>query len=144
MQEPVDASAEKPVNAKPWIILHWRSWVQALIVILAVLAVYWPALTGEFVWDDLVLVDRNPLLTRELSLRTIWFHTDFPLTLVAFWTQSLLWGSRAVGFHAVNIALHAINALLLWAVLSRLKIRGAWLAALIFAVHPVCAASAAW
>jgi len=111
---------------------------------LAVLAVYWRALRGEFLWDDLLVVHRNPLVTGELGLGSIWFRTDFPLTNVAFWLEWLAWGDHTVGYHVVNLLLHATSAVLLWRVLRRLRIPAGWLAAMIFAVHPVCVASVAW
>jgi tetratricopeptide (TPR) repeat protein len=115
----------------------------ACIVVL-VFAAYWPVLRGEFIWDDPLLVDSNPLVTGKLGLSTIWFQTDFPLTSVAFWLQRLAWGNNATGYHIVNVALHAIDACLVWAVLARLGIRGAWLAAALFAVHPVGVGTAGW
>src|SRR5438105_2611281 len=90
------------------------------LIFLLVFAAYWPALRGEFVWDDALLVTKNPLVKGEFGLHSIWFHTDFPLTLVALWVQWLTWGNHPAGYHAVNILLHAINALLLWSVLKRL------------------------
>jgi Flp pilus assembly protein TadD len=101
-------------------------------------------LRGQFIWDDPLLVEKNPLVTHTLNLRSVWFRTDFPLTVVAFWLQWLLWGKAAAGYHTVNILLHALNSVLVWRVLARLNVRGAWLAGAIFAVHPVCAASVAW
>ncbi len=102
------------------------------------LAVYWPALRGQFVWDDTLLIDRNPLVKGELGLRSVWFQTDFPLTMIGFWVQWLAWGKNPAGYHAVNVILHATSAVLVWRVLARLKIAGPWLAATLFAVHPVC------
>ena len=115
----------------------------ALIVLLT-FGVYWPALRGGFVWDDLLMVQKNPLVTGEGRWHSIWFQADFPLTTIALWLQHLLWGENSAGYHVVNVMLHALNALLVWRVLAELKVRGAWLAGMIFAVHPVGAASAAW
>src|SRR6266550_3955424 len=115
----------------------------ALIFLLA-FAVYWPALRGQFVWDDVLLVDKNPLVKGEAGLRSIWFHADFPLTTLAFWLQWLMWGKHPAGYHIVNVLLHALNAVLVWRVLARLRIPGAWIAGMIFAAHPVCVASVAW
>lgn len=116
----------------------------AALIFLCAFAAYWPILNGQFIWDDPLLVEKNPLVTHTLSLGSVWFHTDFPLSVVAFWLQWLVWGKSAAGYHIVNVLLHAVNAILIWRVLVRLKVQGAWLAGMIFAVHPVCAASVAW
>src|SRR5258705_341406 len=113
----------------------------AALIFLLTFAAYWPVLQGQFIWDDPLLVEKNPLVTHSLNLRSVWFQTDFPLTVVAFWLQWLCWGKAAAGYHTVNILLHAINSVLVWRVLARLKIRGAWLAGGLFAVHPVLRAS---
>ncbi len=121
-----------------------RGALGAGLIFLLALAVYWPALRGQFVWDDTLLIDKNPLVKGELGLRSVWFQTDFPLTMIGFWVQWLAWGKSPAGYHAVNVLLHATSAVLVWRVLARLKIAGPWLAALVFAVHPVCVASVAW
>jgi tetratricopeptide (TPR) repeat protein len=109
-----------------------------------VFLVYWPVLHGEFIWDDFLLVGQNPLVTGRLGPGTVWFGTSFPLTTLAFWAQYLAWGMNAHAFHVVNVTLHALNAVLLWRLLARLQVRGAWLGAVLFAVHPVCVATVAW
>ena len=123
---------------------YFRCLFGGALIFLLVFAAYWPALRGQFVWDDLLIVAKNPIVTGQASLRSIWFHEDFPLTTVAFWAEWSCWGKNPVGYHIVNTLLHAISCLLLWRVLARLNISGAWLAAAIFAVHPVCVASVAW
>jgi len=124
----------------------WRGLVagSAAMVVLAAFAVYWPALRGQFLWDDFLVVHRNPLVTGELGLSSIWFRTDFPLTNAAFWLEWQAWGNHPAGYHVVNVLLHAASALLLWRVLAQLRVPAAWLAAMIFAVHPVCVGSVAW
>ncbi len=116
----------------------------AFVIFLLALAVYWPLLRGGFVWDDLLLVKKNVLVTGELTPLTIWFSEDFPLSTVAMWLQWKLWGDNASGFHIVNVLLHALNAVLVWRVLAAMRTGGAWIAGALFAVHPVCVASAGW
>jgi tetratricopeptide (TPR) repeat protein len=123
-------------------------WQGGLIVLLVFLA-YLPALRGGFIWDDDMYVTNNPLLTAPDGLSRIWFSTDspsqyFPLTYTVFRIEHSLWGLNPAGYHGVNILLHAINALLVWLLLKRLSVPGAWLAAAIFALHPVQVESVAW
>ena len=119
----------------------------AAIAALALL-LYLPAMRGGFFWDDESILLRNPLLQTPGGLREIWFSTrspDYqPLVRTALWLEWRLWGTAAGGYHVVNAALHALCAVLLWRALRRLNAPGAWLAAALFAAHPVAAASAAW
>ncbi|HKR53049.1 MAG TPA: tetratricopeptide repeat protein, partial [Chthoniobacterales bacterium] len=68
----------------------------------------------------------------------------FPITNTVFWIEHHLFDNNATGYHALNILLQAANALLLWRVLRRLQIPGAFLAGVIFAIHPIHAESVAW
>jgi len=117
-------------------------------IVIAVAVVYLPALRGDFVWDDFLLVTGNPLLQNLSGLAEIWSGGRtadyFPVTNTVFWIEHHLFGGDATGYHAVNILLQTANALLIWLLLSRLNIPGAWLAGLIFGIHPIHVASAAW
>src|SRR6266436_5339358 len=122
----------------------------ALIVaiIIAVAMVYLPVLRGDFVWDDFLLITGNPLLQNFSGLLEIWSGGRtadyFPLTNTVFWIEHHLFGVNANGYHAVDILLQIANALLVWRLLKRLNVPGAWLAGLIFGIHPVHVASVAW
>ncbi len=123
-----------------------RAVLSGLLIAAAALLAHAPALAGGFVFDDHVLVERSALL--EGPLWRIWFTTapvDFwPLSYTSFWLEWRLWGGSPLGHHAVNLLLHAATAVLLWRALLRLRVPGAWVAGLLFAVHPVTVESVAW
>jgi protein O-mannosyl-transferase len=127
----------------------WRSLAaDAGLIILLTLVAYLPAMTGGFVFDDNIYITDNPMVRAGDGLHRFWFTTEapdyYPLTWSVLWLEWRLWGDNATGYHVVNIVLHAVNAVLLWLVLRRLKIPGAWLAGLVFAIHPVNVATVAW
>ena len=110
---------------------------------------YRPVWHGGFLWDDDAYIINNELLTAPHGWQRIWFSLDspsqyFPLTYSTFRIEHALWGLNTTGYHWVNLLLHVGNALLVWAVLARLKVPGSWLAAAIFALHPVQVESVAW
>ena len=117
---------------------RWRTGVGGLALVILVLAAYRPLLPGSFLMDDHRLVQSdNPIVNGTAGPLSIWFRADFALSTFVFWLEWLAWGQNPAGYHAVNMALHALSAVLVWRLLARLKIPGAWLAAAIFAVHPV-------
>ena len=125
-----------------------RLWLGALMALLVFLA-YFPALRGQFLWDDDCNVTGNMPLRSLDGLQRIWFELGatqqyYPLTHTSFWVEYHLWGLNPLGYHVTNVCLHALNAILLWLILRRLGVRGAWLGAAIFALHPVQVESVAW
>ena len=136
-------------KAKLFSFSRERIWLFAMVLVLATIFAYRPAWNGSFVWDDDFYVTKNPLLTAPDGLRRIWFSLEspsqyFPLTYTSFRIERTLWGLNPTGYHWVNILLHTANALLLWRLLAELGVPGAWLAAGIFALHPVQVESVAW
>jgi tetratricopeptide (TPR) repeat protein len=125
----------------------YRPWLLALVLVIVTFLAYFPALRGGFVFDDVLIID-SPLIHANNGLSRIWFKAEaqdyYPLTESLWWLEWRCWGDHATGYHAVNVLLHAVNAVLVWMVLRRLKIPGAWLAALVFAIHPVNVATVAW
>ena len=110
-------------------------------------SVYQPAWHGGFLWDDDSHLLNNPVL-RPGALAEVWvpgtYINYWPITFAAYWFQYKLWGLQPLGYHLVNLALHAISSLLVWRLLVRLRVPGAMFAAAIFALHPVNVESVAW
>jgi protein O-mannosyl-transferase len=126
-----------------------RGIVQGALIVLFVFVAYFPALRGGFIWDDDAHISNNTALRSGQGLWNIWFRPGatcqyYPLSFTLFWLGYQLWGLNPFGYHLLNVALHSLVAILLWQLLKRLRVRGAWLAGMIFALHPVCVMSVAW
>src|SRR5262245_28253324 len=123
-------------------------WGTAGLLALTVL-VYLPVLRAGFVWDDDDLVTKNELLhgwqgLADVGLRPGSALQYYPLAFTSWWAQYHAWSLAAVGYHVVNVLLHGMSAVVLWLVLLRLGVPGAWTAAAVFALHPVHVESVAW
>lgn len=117
-------------------------------LILATLLAYQPVWHGGLLWDDNAHITR-PALQSAHGFWRIWFDLGatqqyYPVAHSAFWLLHCLWGDNTLGYHILNILLHALSAFLFALVLRYLSIPGAWLAAVIFALHPVHVESVAW
>jgi tetratricopeptide (TPR) repeat protein len=114
------------------------------VVVLA----YVPALMGGFLWDDDAHVTRQALRSLH-GLWRIWFEPGatqqyYPLVHSAFWAEHRLWGDSVFAYHLLNVVLHAGVAWLLFVILRTLSFPAPRVAALLFALHPVCVESVAW
>ncbi|HKQ47074.1 MAG TPA: tetratricopeptide repeat protein [Phycisphaerae bacterium] len=119
------------------------------LIVVATMAAYLPVSRAGFIWDDDDYVTRNPTLRSAEGLRQIWTDTKatpqyYPLAFTSFWIEYHLWGLAPLGYHIVNVLLHAGCAILIWRLLLLLGVPGALLAAMLFAVHPLHVESVAW
>ncbi len=127
---------------------------QALLVfvlICAAITAYLPAMKGGFIWDDDAHIVNNANLRSPKGLWHMWSNPQsiqarqvYPLTFTTFWIEYQIWGDHPFGYHTTNVVLHCLNALLLWQILLRLRIPGAWVAACVFLLHPIQVESVAW
>lgn len=124
------------------------SWLGVVLLVVLTGIIYLPALHGGFILDDDKLITDNSLVNSAGGLSRIWFSTEpaeyYPISYSLFWLEWRLWGMNPTGYHVTNLVLHIAAALLIWAVLRNLSIPGAWLGALLFAVHPINVESVAW
>jgi len=138
---PVESPETHPLDRVP-------TWARAATILALTFVVYLPAMRGAWIWGDNERVYDNPFYKDVSGLRKLWVSREpkdyWPLFYTAFWVQWRLWGTETTGYHVVNVIWHGLVAVLLWRVLVRLRVPGAWLAGALFAVHPVHVDSVAW
>ena len=145
---------------------RWRQWVVCLVLALATFAVFFPALSNQFVnWDDdLMLVD-NPYYRGWGWTQLRWMFSTFhaghyqPLSWITLSLDYSLWGLDPFGYHLTNLILHAANTVIFYFVCRQFFTRifipaletarwqldsSAALAALFFALHPLRVESVVW
>jgi len=120
----------------------------SLALIVATAVAYLPAWNGKPIWDDNAHITQ-PELRSWHGLVEVWTQVGatqqyYPLVHSVFWIEQKLWGDSVLGYHLINIFLHGFAAIVLLRILLRLKVPGAWLAAGLFALHPVQVESVAW
>src|ERR1041385_3745394 len=125
-----------------------RDWSFCLILAVVTILAYQPAWRGGVLWDDEPHIGGPELHTLD-GLRRIWFvprttQQYYPLLHTSFWLQQRLWGDSTTGYHIVNLLLHIGCVVLVLRILRRLRIPGAELAVIIFALHPVNVETVAW
>jgi tetratricopeptide (TPR) repeat protein len=137
-----------PARVPPAKTVPWRDIGLGALLFCAVSIAYGPALQGGMLWDD----DHHLTPPALQPLRGLWLiwsnpaatHQYYPLLHSAFWFEHRLWGDSVLGYHLVNVLLHAAAACLVVAIVRRLALPGAWLAGFLFALHPVCVEAVAW
>ena len=115
-------------------------------------AAYLPVLEADYIWDDRIFMEDAQPIQEPLGVLDIWGDPRqirkeahyWPLVYSTFWLEHRLWGFNPLGSHLVNLLLHAGVCVLLWGLLRRLQLPGAWLAAALFALHPVHVEAVAW
>jgi tetratricopeptide (TPR) repeat protein len=133
----------------------------SLVAVVVVAAVFAPALRGELVYDDLLVVARNPALASPAALldslvEPYWTFAERssshvvgywrPLTTLALFAGRWIGDGAPHGFHAVSLALHLAATALVFHLARRLT-ASAWAslaAALLFGLHPVQVEAVAW
>jgi tetratricopeptide (TPR) repeat protein len=127
--------------------LWQQTWFLTLLLIALVFVAYARAFSAGFIWDDESHLTQNPCVVGPLGLKEVWTTTRavyYPLVLTTFWGLHKVIGLTPWPYHLLNVLLHAGSAVVLWQVLRQLGIRGAWLGAALWALHPVMVQSVAW
>ena len=139
----------KKVKAGNGLTPSWlsRDWLWALLLLLGIFFAYSPVWWAGYIWDDDLHLTSNLCIIGPYGLKEIWTTNAAricPLVLTTFWFEHALWGLAPLPYHIVNVLMHGAGAIVLWRVLRRLQVPGAWLGAALWAFHPVQVESAAW
>jgi tetratricopeptide (TPR) repeat protein len=133
--------AERALPKTSW---YWLSGILALTFL-----VYLSAFKNEFVWDDLVYIQQNPLIY-SINLPKI-FSTYLagnyhPLTVLVHAIEYSLFHFNTMGYHVVNVLIHVCNTALVFYFILRLSGNNmiGLITALLFGVHPLHVESVAW
>ncbi len=129
--------------------LHASPLLRGMLLVLLIIIVYIPAMQNGFIWDDDDNLTENIAVRSFEGLAAVWsgpVNTQqfYPLVHTSFLLEYQLWGYNPLGYHIDNILLHALGVLFLYLSLLRLSVAGAFVAALLFAIHPVTVESVAW
>jgi protein O-mannosyl-transferase len=121
----------------------------SVLLFLVCVVVYFPFFQNGFIWDDDKYLTDNPYLNNLDGLKQLWFDFRampqyYPLVFTSFWVENQIWGLNPFGYHVDNVIIHCLNAIILWRILTFLNIKGSWLAAAIFLIHPIQVESVAW
>jgi len=131
-----------------WALIDKTVLLPALLIIAAGLWVFWPALRGDWLWDDDILITNNTELRSWSGFGHIWLATPateyWPLSWTALWIEWHLWGNHPLGYHLVSLVLHLGSSFLIWRLFARLGLRGGWIGGLLFVIHPLVVESVAW
>ena len=130
-----------------------RARLIAMALMLATLAVYLPARSNAFVYDDYDYIINNQTVQNGLTWAGIrWAFTTWhsgnwhPLAWISHMLDCQLFGLNAGPQHVVNVLFHSANAALLFLLLFRLTgcLWPSALVAALFAWHPLHVESVAW
>lgn len=125
---------QKPVSGRATSI-YFASGALLVVVVLC----YANALGNDFVFDDHVNLQNNPLLRNLSNVPTLLLSGFRPIREVSYALDFALWGERPFGFHLTNILIHAANAVLVFLLIRRFigDVASSAIGALVFAIHPI-------
>ena len=90
----------------------WRLAAGAVALAIVAFVIYWPALSGQFIWDDAAYVTASPLIRAADGIYRMWFTTEpidyWPVTNTLYWFEWRAWHSDPRGYHVLSACLHVM------------------------------------
>ncbi|MEE9393312.1 MAG: tetratricopeptide repeat protein [Planctomycetota bacterium] len=130
-------------------VARWRVFLGVTFILVTLGFAYRSVWEAGFIWDDDAYVENNRTLRSPEGLAKIWTDPKatpqyYPLVHSSYWIEYRFAEQNPRTYHLTNVILHALSAMCLWGLLARLRLPGAFWAALLFALHPVQVESVAW
>ena len=140
-----------------------KLWVRVVVLVTAAFLVHVPSLSGQFIWDDNYLLGENPFFRSPIFSLEVFRHYLYldstsahyrPVQNLSYMLDYLIWNGDVYGYHLSNVLWHAASGAFLFLLLRRViptfvpaatesrKVEcGAFLVALVWALHPVHSAA---
>ncbi|MEW6659086.1 MAG: tetratricopeptide repeat protein [Thermodesulfobacteriota bacterium] len=132
---------------------HWQL-IACLVLVLVTLAAFGRVVNHQFIqFDDLYYLTENPGVREGVTLKSLsWAMTTtragnwVPLTWLSHLLDVQIFGLRPGGHHLTSLVFHIANTLLLflWLLRATRSLGPAFLAAALFAWHPLHVEPVAW
>jgi protein O-mannosyl-transferase len=106
-----------------------QGWVRCLVLILFGIGVHIPSLTGELLWDDVPLINDNPLIKSPVLILEAFRHYLFPdacaghyrpIQTISYIIDYLFWNKEPFGYHVSSVLWHAVSGVVLYHLLRRI------------------------
>lgn len=122
--------------------------IQIILILSIPLIVFLNSLNNTFVYDDVFTITDNYFI-RDWRNFTAFFNEDYfkysgeatyrPVVTLSYFIDYSLWHLNPTGFHLTNILLHAVNAALVYLLVSNISgsHTAAFFTTILFALHPV-------
>lgn len=135
----------------------WRHWehrrshkikpINYFYIVLISFFAFFPLLQNTLLWNEYDTVNRSFFPTLD-SWSSIFsgsvFWNENPIALASYFIEGLIPLPEAFTHRLINILLHSSAAILLFRLLNRMHISGAFLTSLIFTIHPVVVQTIFW
>lgn len=140
-----------------------KTWVRVALLLVVAFVAHLPSLQGQLIWDDNYLVGDNPFFRSPIFSGEVFRHYLYldslsthyrPVQNLSYMLDYLLWNGDLYGYHLSNVLWHAGAGVVLYFLLRKLLPTlgrteqgrgycetGAFLVALLWAVHPVHSAA---
>ncbi len=108
------------------------------------LALYWPAMHGDPIWDDFTFWFTDPVMQPSMTYATIWANYAWPFSVSLQKFFYGLWYKKFLYYHLLSFCIHFANSLLIYKLGRLFRFKHPIIFFLLFLLHPVAVITTAW